>query len=352
MNFLSVKGVVLGGALLAFTMPSHAVVLKQKWQAGQKLTYALTLDGTASVQLPPDAPGMALFAGVPLDVQMRGDGKAALDTLKVDEAGTGTVAVSVPQMKMNVGVMGQKALITLQNGKSQLLLNNQPIDLGFLPQGDGKPKNAVRVSTSGQFQGIEPIKDPTKPAPAPAKADQKPVPAGQAVDQTALIMATLIKTLPALWPQRDVKVGDTWQANVDFPALARPAEDGAPAKPLGVYDLKLEGDEVVDGKTLQRVTIKGDIDVLGKTLEAAFPAPPPAPAGNKDKARTMPRPQLEHASQSVEGTLWFDANAGQIQRANLILGGQAQGSTPRPNGQPGGKGWIDFTGTLNMNLQP
>lgn len=337
---------------MALSLPSHAIVLKQKWQAGQKLVYALDLDGTANVQLPPDAPGAALFAGVPLEVPVKGQGLASLDTLKVDETGTGTVAVTVPQWKMNAQVLGQKAQWTLLNGKSQLALNGQPINLGFIPQTDGKATSALKISSNGQFKGVEPIVDPNKPAPA--ATDQTPVAPEKALDKTALVTAMILRAFPALWPAQDVKTGDTWEANVDYPALARPAQNGEPAKPLGVFNLKLEGEDVVNGKTLQRVTLKGDLDLDGKTLEQAFPPAPAAttdPADAKPKVKAKPQPKLDHATQTVEGTLWLDAAAGQVAKAELVLGGRAQASTPKANGQAGAQTWVDFTGTLNMALQ-
>lgn len=346
MKFLSAHGVVLSGVLLCLAVPSHAVVLKQKWQPGQKLAYSLDLDGTANVQLPPGAPGMDLFAGVPLEVQMKGQGTAAFDTLKVDEFGTGTVAVSVPQLKVDALTLGQKAQLTLNEGKSQLSINGQPVNIGALPQGDGKPTTALKFSASGQFKGIEPIGTAAKVAPPVAA--QTPATATQAVNQTTLLWATILNSVPALWPTRDVKTGDTWQANVDFAPLARPAKEGEASKPLGVFDLKLEGEDVLNGKTLQRVSLKGDLDLDGKTLETAFPTPPAAatPAANAPKAQ-RPQPKLDHATQTVEGTLWFDAGAGQVAKAELILGGRAQAITPNTKN----KSWFDFTGTLNMALQ-
>ncbi|RYG63882.1 hypothetical protein EON80_20325, partial [bacterium] len=283
MKFLSAKGLVLGGALLSFAMPSHAVILKQKWAAGQKLSYSLDLDGTANVQMPPGAPGMDFLAGVPLEVQMQGVGTAALTTLKVDELGTGTVAVTVPQWKLNAQTLGQKAQWTLTEGKSQLSLNGQPLKIGAVPQGDGKPSAAIKISADGQFKGIEKLDK----AGTPQNAAQAPATAG-ALD-TKTILTTVMGALPALWPNRDVKVGDTWQSNVDFAPLARPATDGEAAKPIGSFDLKLEGEDVVGTKTLQRVAIKGDLDLDGKTLETAFPATAGAAPAPGTKAKPQPR---------------------------------------------------------------
>ncbi|BCM91352.1 hypothetical protein IAD21_03224 [Abditibacteriota bacterium] len=350
MKFLSAKGLVLGGALLSFAIPSHAVMLKQKWQAGQKLTYALDLDGTANVQLPPGAPGMDLFAGVPLELQMRGTGLAELNTLKVDEFGTGTVTVALPQLKLNAQALGQKAQWTMMEGKSQLSINGQPLGIGAIPQGDGKPTAAIKISATGQFKGIESL---VADKPAPQVATQNPVTPGAAIDKAGAFSAMILSAFPALWPTRDVNVGDTWQANVDFAPLARPAKDDEAAKPLGSFDLKMEGEDVVEGKTLQRVSIKGDVDLDGKTLETAFPTPPvTAPAGNATKAKPQqPQPKLDHANQTVEGTLWFDAQAGQVAKAELVLGGRAQAITPNARGN-GNESWFDFTGSLNMALQP
>ncbi len=334
---LSTRTLVAGAALLALSLPSRAVVLRQKWQAGQKLTYAVNLDGTANVQLPPGTPGMAIFAGIQMEVPVQGQGVAALDTLKVDGAGTGTVAVTLPQWQMNAQVMGLPAQFTLDNGKTALRVNGQPISLGALPQTDGKPTTALKISPSGQLKGFEPLQ-PVAPSPNGA-------PAG-AIAQSAFITQVILRALPSLWPARDVQVGDTWKADVDFPGLERPAQDDAPAKPLGAFDLKLEGAETVGGKSLQRVHIKGDLDLDGKTLEAAFPPNANAPKDGN------PQPKLDHATQTVNGTLWLDARAGQLAKAQLVVGGRAQLHTLKPDGTRGPKSWLDFTGTLNMALQP
>ncbi len=346
----------LGASSFGLAQTAHAVVLKQKWQAGQTLVYNVDLDGTANVQMPSDMPNP--LAGVPLEVQMRGKGIANLNTLKVDEVGTGTVAVSVPKWNLDAQALGQKANWTLQDGKSQFTLNGRRLAFGPDPKKQLPPLPPVRIAANGQFKGIEKLDDAAKKGDA-AKvgdaaqtADDAPVSPAAAIDKGALATAAIMRALPALWPARDVKVGDTWQANVDFPALARPAQNGQPAKPLGAFNLKLEAQEVVNGQTLQRVSIKGDIDLDGKTLERMAPSATSTsktPANRATAARVQPK--LDHATQTVDGQIWLDAAKGQVAKAALILGGRAQAQTPKSDGTPGAPAWLDFTGTLNMNLQ-
>lgn len=325
----------LGASSFGLAHPAHAVVLKQKWQAGQKLSYAMDLSGTVNLQAPADAP--LPIAGVPIEAQVQGKGLAALNTLKVDDEGTGTVAVTLPQWQMDAQVMGFKAQWTLQDGHSQLTLNGKALAVSP-PQNIGtNPQTALQLGANGALKGFQPLG--TAPAVAPKKAFENGV-----------AVAALLRALPALWPSRDVKTGDTWQANIDVPGLARPAQNGEPAKPLGAFDLKLEGSEVVNGQTLQRVAIKGDIDLDGKTLEQAMPPAPAATLTATTKAK--PQPHLDHFTQAVDGHLWFDAARGQIAKATLVLGSRAQGQTPKPDHTPGAPAWVDFTGTLNMNLLP
>ncbi len=344
----------LGASSFGLAQTAHAVVLKQKWQAGQTLVYNVDLDGTANVQMPSDMPNP--LAGVPLEVQMSGKGIANFNTLKVDELGTGTVAVSVPKWNLDAQALGQKANWTLQDGKSQFTLNGRRLAVGPDPK---KPLPAlpnVKIAANGQFKGIERLDEAAKTTgaakvgEAAQTTEDAPVSPEAAIDKGALATAAMMRALPALWPSRDVKVGDTWQANVDFAPLARPAQNGQPAKPLGAFNLKLEGQEVVNGQTLQRVSIKGDIDIDGQTIERmAPPATSKAPANRATAAKAQPK--LDHATQTVDGQIWLDAAGGKVAKAALILGGRAQAQTPKSDGTPGAPAWFDFTGTLNMSLQ-
>lgn len=333
----------LGASSFGLARTAHAVVLKQKWQAGKTLVYNVDLDGTANLQMPSDAP--SVLAGVPLEVQLRGKGIANFNTLKVDELGTGTVAVTVPQWNMDAQTLGQKANFSLRDGQTQFTLNGKRIAIGPNSQKPLPAPPSLKIAANGQFKGIEQLDQAGKAKTAPP--NDAPVSPEAALDKGALAAAAFLRAFPALWPARDLKVGDTWSANVDFPALARPAQNGQPSKPLGVFNLKLEGQDVIGGQTLQRVSIKGDIDVDGKTIDKL--APPTATAVATSKAK--PQPRLDHATQTVDGQIWFDANAGQVAKSELVLGGRAQAQTPKPDGTSGAPAWIDFTGTLNMNLQ-
>lgn len=328
----------LGASSFGLARSAHAVVLKEKWQAGQKLNYAVDLSGTVNLQAPADAPGP--IAGVPIEAQVQGKGIAALDTLKVSPDGVGSVAVTVPRWQMDAQVFLFKAQWSLLNGKSQFLINGKEIETAAPGNIGNHAEAALQVGTDGALKGIEPI------GPAPAISPKKAF-------ENSVGVAAIVRALPALWPSRDVQVGDTWQANINVPGLERPARDGEAAKPLGAFDLKLEGEETIKGHRYQRVAVKGDIDLDGKTLYSVFP---PAPAATltptaDENARAKPQPRLDHFTQTVDGHLWFDTARGQIARAALILGGRAQATTPKAGGQPGSPSWVDFTGTLNMNLQ-
>jgi len=328
----------LGASSFGLAQSAHAVVLKEKWQAGQKLNYALDLSGTVNLQAPADAP--VPIAGMPIEAQVQGKGIAALDTLKVSPDGVGSVAVTVPRWQMDAQVMMFKAQWSLLDGKSQFLINGKEIETAA-PQNIGNhAETALQVGTDGALKGIEPI------GPAPAISPKKAF-------ENSVGVAAIVRALPALWPSRDVQVGDTWQANINVPGLERPARDGEAAKPLGAFNMKLEGEETIKGQKYQRVAVKGDIDLDGKTLYSVFP---PAPAATltptaDENTRAKPQPRLDHFTQTVDGHLWFDTKRGQVARAALILGGRAQATTPKAGGQGGSPSWVDFTGTLNMNLQ-
>src|SRR5687767_9350971 len=80
---------VLALCLLLAPQPARAVVLEQRWQAGQQLSYDVGLNGTLNTQAPADA---GMLAGMPLEIQLNLKSLANVDTLAVDALGTGTIA--------------------------------------------------------------------------------------------------------------------------------------------------------------------------------------------------------------------------------------------------------------------
>ena len=337
------------GALATLTIaPARAVELQQKWQAGQTLDYDVSMNGTANLKVPTDAP--VFFAGVPLEVDVNGKGTARLNTLEVDAAGAGTVYLEVPEFDLNGKAFGQKALIELRDGQTRFLLNGKPLGL---PKPDAKnpPKRyGLIIAKDGRVKGVKELDQngkltattQTKPQLSRIADDGKTVTPEEAVDKGAFITSLVLSALPTLWPQSDVQPGDTWKTTLPFPtAFARDAATAKGAAPLSEWTMTLKGQEVVDGLLLWRVGIVGGIQVDGANL--AKPATP--------KKGEKPAPALDNLSQRVDGDLWFDAAAGKVVRGDMVIDARGQSHTVDTAGRRSDPSWADFTGTLGLRLQ-
>lgn len=326
---------------VASLFPANAVVLEQKWQAGEKLNYNVNLDGTLNLGAEKNAPVM--WAGMPLDVEVQGRGVALLDTLRVQPNGAGVVALKWPALTLKGAAFGQKLQWTAKDGRGLLTMNGKVLSSGKPGElmGLTDPKLALRISKDGKLVGFEPVKPAPLKDETPAETD-KPTDFGGAIDQGAFIQSMILRSLPALWPGRDVKDGEEWTAQIGWPSAP-----GAPEElPVGTFDLQLKGTETVNEKSLQRVTLDGSIQIdearakiINDGTKAAM------------KPGDKPTGTLDNLSQKVRGDLWFDANAGKIVRAQLILDGRVNNRTAEKDGQAGKKTWSVFTGTLNAQLQ-
>lgn len=350
--------------LLGSQIPAGAVVLQNKWQAGEMLNYGLTLDGTVDSMTAPDAPVM--WAGLPLTATVHTEGTAQMETMKVEDDGTGTVAVRIPKLVLQGEAFEQKAVFGFDNGKSSFTLNGKPLAGVAGPQADAgakfltSPPYAYKISPQGKVVGFVNLTSATA-APEVAPAGGGGV--GSALDKVAFAQAMIVRALPALWPGRDVNVGDTWTAAVPWlapptgPAIAVPA-------PLGRFDLTYKGTETASGLPLERVSVAGVLKLDAPKLAyfnklarqqqikeqhdaaaAAKPgtAVPGLPAAN----------EITAMFQSVKGDLWFDAATGKVTKGSFILNGHTAGHIiDATTGKPGGESWADFTGSLLLQLQP
>ncbi|HEX9997315.1 MAG TPA: hypothetical protein VGB45_09245 [Abditibacterium sp.] len=312
---------------LGWLAPAHAVVLEQKWQTGQNLFYQTALNGTANVQAPANAP--FIFAGVPLEVEIQGAGLAQLQTLEVDKNGIGTVLMRVPKFDLQAQALGQKGRYLLSDASSKVTLNGKTLKVGDGKNPFADPKVAWRISRQGRFLGVKELEKPKVTAP---EADDAPVAPTAAIDRSALLMASIIRALPTLWPGRDVQTGETWKANISWPTPSPTNSGQTTQTQFGDWNLTLQNTETVAGRALHRVAVKGNLKVDSAQFEATKTVNKAKPSGK--------------TAQTVSGDLWFDAAAGQIVRADLVLGARVEGGQNAES-----QAWADFTGTLQLNLQ-
>lgn len=321
------KKVIFLGVLGALCplIPAQAVVLEQKWTPGQDLNYQTALRGTMNVQAPASA--NFILAGVPLDIEISGDGVAQFKVLAVDEAGIGTVALRVPQFDLRGETWGQKGQVVLSETGSKFLLNGKAQKFGDGTNPLGQSQTALRISRQGRVLGL---KDLAPKAPkAGEKANEKTGDAGGAINQGALVTAAIIQALPTLWPGRDIALGESWTTKINFPVSSQTEPKKVTLTQFGEWNLTLKGAETVGGRQLQRVGLTGSI----KVDSAQFVAP------NAKTPRGV-------AQQDLSGDVWLDAAAGQIARADLVIGARVKAGEGTKD-----QSHADFTGTLQMNLK-
>lgn len=320
------KVVFLAGfvALSSASLPARAVVLEQKWTPGQNLSYQTALSGTMNML----APAGANFplAGVPLEVEINGSGTAQLQVVSVDASGIGTVVVRVPKFDLQAQTWGQKGRLVLQDNSSRVTLNGQVVKFGDGTNPLNNAQTALRISRQGRFLGVQPLQPKAAPA---TKNEGEAVDPAKAIDKSALMMASIVRALPTLWPGRDVKVGENWKTEISVPIPSKTDAKTLVPTQFGTYNWTLKGTEVVGGKSLQRVGVTGELNV--------------------DSAQFRPNDAKNPrgvAKQSVSGDVWLDAKAGQIERAELVLGARVEGGQT-----PKSQGFADFTGTLQLDLK-
>ena len=347
---LLVAGLTTTVALSALS-PARAVELQPRFVAGQSLSYDLMLSGTANLKVPSDAP--MFFAGVPLEIEVQGNGLGRFNTLDVDALGNGTVFFELPKFDLNGQAFGQKAKLELREGKEpRFLLNGKPLAVGG--KKDDKTDKAkapdkrygLVIGKDGRIKNVKELA-PLEPVGAPAPTEREvagdeAVSPEAAIDQSAFMGSIILRSLPTLWPKGDVQVGDTWETELAFPAaFAKNAAAAEDAPPLSQWTMTLKGQETVDGVELWRVGVVGGVRVDGSRL-----APPATP-----KKNAKPVPQLDNLTQNVNGDLWFDALNGRIMRGEFVLDARGQSHTIDNKGRNSDPSWADFTGTFGMKLR-
>lgn len=354
----------------------EAVRLRTKWTAGERLDYEMRLDGTMNMQSSPNA-GANPLAGIPLDIEVKMSGAAALEALSVDEMGTARVVPRLNALKLRAESFGQRADLLLEGERFSFAFNGQMVGRGQNNERNGaflsNPPFALEVSERGRITGAVPrddkgnVKEPNAAPEANGAANAaRPTPG---LDWARLAQSMIWRAIPTLWPAGAVKTGETWSSEVSVPLPDAQAPNGLAPAQLGRFDFTLRGLEEVAGQRVARVSIKGGVSVDDKTARAigelakqeggqvAPEAVRAAEAARANQAKKSDYEQkLNKASQRVEGDLWVDPETGHVVRAELSLDTQsASQDVPRagvanPRGKPGNS-FFDFSGTLQMQLK-
>ena len=356
---------------------NELIPLRAKWTAGEKLSYEMRIDGTINMQVSRNTPSP--FSGVPLDIDMKMLGATTLETLKVDEMGTGTVAMSLDGLKVLAQSFGQKAEITMQDGETVFMLNGKRMGAQRAKDDAKKPNEAKKVeapfsleiSDRGQIlRAIAPEPKNVDKGAAPKAPDAMPFNFEQ------MAQSAFWRIVPALWPAQAVKIGDKWSSDIAWPppALVAVQENQGqtvttPAQ-LGHFDFTLRNSENVAGRRVFRVGVDGKVELdekqsrdlsmamqaeADKRMEEARDKAKAAGEEVETPVRPPFRTQLQNATQKIVGDIWVDADKGQIVRAELNVETQTSAQDVPDNAKvklKDGESWFDFAGTMQLQLKP
>jgi hypothetical protein len=331
----------LSATLLPFVAKpsSAAVALKENWQAGQQLVYDTNIDGDLNLQVP--ASVQSVIAGMPLEIALRGVGKTTLNTLKINDFGDGTVQATINPLNLEAETFGQKAIIKVNNGTAVATLNGAPQNVPFLDWGLlTNPPVALVVSPQMKVTGFSSTNSATSTDSA--------APTGM----MAIIQNLILQSLPAVLPTKSLNVGDQWTSDIQF--KTSPAANATVVK-LGSFQFELKDPQTMEGRSLQHITVHGDLDLSSEQSKAfkagsgAADATDDASAGTANMLTNMFSNHLFSLGQTVDGDLYFDTQAGQFTQADLNLDSQLQ--TLPDTGEPSTPdGFLNFSGTVRFKL--
>ena len=346
MSVASASLFAVGAVSLSSLCPAQAVVLTQKFQAGQSANYDVALNGTVQLNASDQTP--VPWAGMPLSVPVVGSGQVAFDTLTTDSNGGGTIRTRVPIAKMTGSAFGMNAVVTENNGVGSFSLNGAPGKTFPLPM-LVNPTYAINLSRLGRIQGVTAIPSSTATATATATAKNavsstRSVPRIiEVADDGASMLQKWLDVMPDVWPNRDLQIGDTWSVESKMPLANAPGG----FLNLGSMNFKLVGQETVSGVTLQHLALNGTF-AIDAAKAAILNAAKPKSDASKGTA------QIVSDSKTLTGDLWFDANAGRVARAALkIAATNTMSGTTKPDAQGATHAWTStqgFAGTFGMQL--
>lgn len=344
------------GTMSAMSMarPAAAVVLEQKWQAGQTTSYAVTLSGTIKVQSSEATP--VPWAGMPLEVPVSGNGQLAFDTLNTNNLGGATVRTRVPLLNLSGSAFGMNAVVAAKNGVVNFALNGGTPRTFPVPM-LVNPAYAVNISRLGRIEGVVAIagagakkaslSSTRSGAQAGARVGVQLVETGSENGATVMQqtgMQQWLNMMPNFWPGRDIQVGQGWTIEPKIPAANAPGGTLS----LGLLNLKLVGQETVGGQTLQHVTLNGTL-AIDPAKAAILNGSMNAKANNLKGAV-----RLVSDSKTLNGDIFFDAAAGRIARASMkVLATNTMAGIGKADARNASRPWTStqgFDGTFGMQL--
>lgn len=345
--------------LFALHLPIRAVTLQQKWVPGQQLGYDATVNGTLTLLDDDESPQP--WAGLPIDFKVRGNGALTLDTLSVDEAGIGTVVLRSGDSQIRAMGFGQVMEFHIKDGLAKALMNGKPAGESVLTNRSFlDPNFALRLGPQGNLESVVTLRKEEKPA------------GDLPFDFMGALQGWVLRAVPTLWPQGEIKEGDKWTAPLAIPLPPKNKTEEPPA-PLsaGQVTFTLRGIEETGGRKAHRIALDGSFDVdaakakllneSARELEKQAPKSLPQNAAQKNATNKDKKPltssttrNLADARQKISGNLWLDTTNGQLVRAELTAKGRlhTQGTiTNRAGRTRPTETWADWDGSLQLQLR-
>lgn len=337
-------GAVLGGALVCAVAAgqARAEILEQNWQPNQKLTYNMAMTGTMRFTAPPEVP---MVGGLPLELQLRGDGRSTLEAREVDEFGTALVVPRVDQLnvRFNETTFSQNGSIGFQNGKMNVMLNGQNVSI---PTMDWSmlmnPTHGLRFTRNLRMTGVQKLGGALTAEHAPQAPSKTPLPA----ELPTLLQGMIVQSIPPLLPVQDVNIGDSWKAPVKLPVLPGSTAPAMQDQTLGEFEFTAVSEERIQNRRVWKIAVDGSVKALDLPLKIADDVLKEQ-RSKIDKEIPFKLPQLLSMAQKTKGHIWFDLDAGQIVKTELNIMTQAQA---RATGGKDAPGVMYFSGRVTTDL--
>lgn len=300
---------LLGVWAVAVSQPPKEVTLRLRYQPGQTLVYEVGLDGKVTV---------VSEIGVATDLQFRGRLRQEQQVEAVAEDGTATLLVTVSGT-VQVDMGGNPAPGTPAAQQSN--------EMGVPPT-----RVRVKVTPTGRIVEMRPV--PTEGAPA-EKKDAAP-PFMQDPFQALTLGTGAMSLLPALLPEKPVKVGDTWDLT-GTAEVPLPSGRSAPVALKGSG--KLLAVQTENDHPVAVMEVRIEVPDLGEVIAKALPL--------KEMGVDL---QAKGGTKAV-GKHWYDLAAGVVARSEVTTESQIATLIRMPENTGGGVLSLQSRTTLKTTMR-
>ncbi len=296
--------VMLVSLMVVTVANAEGVLLRYKFAPQQQLAYDFWMVGTGGMNIAglPLAPEQGEMPGQ-LPMQLEANASFRLPVRAVDEQGNGTLGLAMGPLSMQMQAMGKAFHMTMDLSKKTVEVNGESIAMPAGPMQQVLPSFenlSVTISPRGRLIAISGLPELVSSS---GTMPQMPMFSNMAKLQK------LLKHIPGWLPEAPVSVGDSWGMQMPLPL------PGMSTDPLPKFTIKytLERLGEIDGHCIARIGFAGILE--GANL--AMPMPP----GRQEQQRKATRDMSMVLTETVDGQIYFDLDAGQIHsaRGNVLI---------------------------------